>query len=262
MLTPGIITNQKTTMTIQKNVAGYWDTRAEGYSLRTIDEIKSPKGEAWVKLIKELLTLPAGSAVADMGCGAGFLALAAARAGLTATGFDVSEGMLEEARANAEALRLTVRFQKADITQTHCPDRSFDAVLSRNAVWNLPAPEAALREWFRILKPGGKLLYADGNHYRYLDDPLWLAAKEKADHSYGHAKQFVLGVDTSPMEAIAKTLPLTRVSRPGWDTETLLAAGFGRVTVLEPQCLTVTDPTSGAPRTLITDFLVLAQKPL
>ena len=89
--------------------------------------------------------------------------------------------MLEEARANAEALRLTVRFQKADITQTHCPDRSFDAVLSRNAVWNLPAPEAALREWVRILKPGGKLLYADGNHYRYLDDPLWLAAKEKAD---------------------------------------------------------------------------------
>ena len=217
-------------MTIQKDIAGYWDTRAEGYSLRTIDEIKSPKGEAWVKRIKKLLTLPAGSAVADMGCGAGFLALAAARAGLTAT---ASEGMLEEARANAEALRLTVRFQKADITQTHCPDRSFDAVLSRNAVWNLPAPEAALREWFRILKPGGKLLYADGNHYRYLDDPLWLAAKEKADHSYGHAKQFVLGVDTSPMEAIAKTLPLT-----------------------------VTDPTSGAPRTLITDFLVLAQKPL
>ena len=166
-------------MTIQKDIAGYWDTRAEGYSLRTIDEIKSPKGEAWVKRIKELLTLPAGSAVADMGCGAGFLALAAARAGLTATGFDASEGMLEEARANAEALRLTVRFQKADITQTHCPDRSFDAVLSRNAVWNLPAPEAALREWFRILKPGGKLLYADGNHYRYLDDPLWLAAKEK-----------------------------------------------------------------------------------
>ena len=71
MLTPGIITNQKTTMTIQKNVAGYWDTRAEGYSLRTIDEIKSPKGEAWVKRIKELLALPAGSAVADMGCGAG-----------------------------------------------------------------------------------------------------------------------------------------------------------------------------------------------
>lgn len=166
-------------MTIQKDIAGYWDTRAEGYSLRTIDEIKSPKGEAWVKRIKELLTLPAGSAVADMGCGAGFLALAAARAGLTATGFDASEGMLEEARANAEALRLTVRFQKADITQTHCPDRSFDAVLSRNAVWNLPAPEAALREWFRILKPGGKLLYADGNHYRYLDDPLWLAAKKK-----------------------------------------------------------------------------------
>ena len=112
-------------MTIQKDVAGYWDTRAEGYSLRTIDEIKSPKGEAWVKRIKELLTLPAGSAVADMGCGAGFLALAAARAGLTSTGFDASEGMLEEARANAEALRLTVRFQKADITQTHCPDRSF-----------------------------------------------------------------------------------------------------------------------------------------
>ena len=92
------------TSSLPSRISGYWDTRAEGYSLRTIDEFDSGEGDRWVERLTRLLDLPPSARVADAGCGPGFLALAAARAGWQAVGFDASPGMLDEARKNAAAL--------------------------------------------------------------------------------------------------------------------------------------------------------------
>ena len=71
----------------------------------------------------------------------------------------------------------------------------------------------------------------------------------------------MLGVDTRPMEVIAGTLPLTERTRPGWDVEALLEAGFTDAAVLEPVLVRVTDPKTKAEATLIRDFMILAKKP-
>lgn len=43
------------------------------------------------------------------------------------------------------------------------PDETYDAVICRHLVWTLTKPEQARADWFRVLKPGGKLLVFDGD---------------------------------------------------------------------------------------------------
>jgi SAM-dependent methyltransferase len=42
---------------------------------------------------------------------------------------------------------------------------SFDLVISRHVLWTLPHPEAAIDEWIRVLRPGGRLAIVDGAQY-------------------------------------------------------------------------------------------------
>jgi len=106
-----------------------------------------------------------GEAVLDIGCGAGFDSLVAARmvgpAGRV-VGVDVTAGMIEKARANLALLGLkNVSFQVAEAESLPFPDNDFDVVIS-NGVFNLTLDKAkALQEAHRVLKPGGRLLLAD-----------------------------------------------------------------------------------------------------
>ena len=43
-------------------------------------------------------------------------------------------------------------------------------VVCRNLLWALENPEESLRQWKRVLKPDGFLIYQDANHYYYLFD--------------------------------------------------------------------------------------------
>ncbi|MDO5530906.1 class I SAM-dependent methyltransferase [Sutterella sp.] len=251
--------NPNATALLQQ-VSDYWDTRAEGYSIRTIDELQGPRGEAWSRKLFPALALPEGARVADIGCGPGLFALLAAKAGYKATGCDASPGMLARAKANAEAAGLECDFIEADATKLPFEDASLDAVISRYLVWNLPDPKAAFREWLRVLKPGGAILYADGNHYRYLTDADYARVHAEEATPYGHAGKFVLGVDTSPMERLARSLPLTGTDRPGWDIETLLELGCTDACVLEPELARTRDPRTGTEKAVITNFMVLAHK--
>src|SRR5262245_44745608 len=71
-----------------------------------------------------------GVRVLDVGCGAGQLALQAARAGAEVTGCDISTDRIEEARRRAAEEGLTVRFEQADPQSLPYGDREFDIVVS------------------------------------------------------------------------------------------------------------------------------------
>ncbi len=49
---------------------------------------------------------------------------------------------------------LSIDFQTGDAEHLPFEANTFDVVVSRNLVWTLPAPETAMREWHRVLKPG------------------------------------------------------------------------------------------------------------
>ena len=76
--------------------------------------------------------------------------------GLEITCLDYSPDMMSAARARAEHARIqNVRFVQGDVGALPFEDESFDIVLSLNGFHAFPDKEAAYRETFRVLKPGG-----------------------------------------------------------------------------------------------------------
>jgi len=109
--------------------------------------------------------LPEGATVLDIGCGAGFDTLLAARqVGPSGRVFaiDMTDAMLARARAGAEALGLdNVEVRHGYAEELPVEDSSVDVVIS-NGVLNLtPDKMAAMREVHRVLKPGGRFQIAD-----------------------------------------------------------------------------------------------------
>jgi len=106
-----------------------------------------------------------GESVLDIGCGGGVDALVAGT--LTGPsgrvlGIDMSSEMVTRARRNLSMTRLTnVSFQEASGESLPFPDQDFDVVISSGVFNLIPDKRKALREVFRVMKPGGRLLMAD-----------------------------------------------------------------------------------------------------
>src|SRR5262249_45381154 len=66
---------------------------------------------------------------------------------------------------------LDVHFEQGDAEQLPFPPGSFHLAVSRHVLWTLPHPEAALDEWIRVLRPGGRVVVIDGSQYNDASAP-------------------------------------------------------------------------------------------
>ena len=80
------------------------------------------------------------------------------RPGLTITAIDVSPGMIEQARDRAAAYPGSLTLQVMDLQALQFADATFDTAVTSCTLCSVPDPLRALRELYRCLKPGGRLL--------------------------------------------------------------------------------------------------------
>jgi SAM-dependent methyltransferase len=82
--------------------------------------------------------------------------------GHDAEGVDFAPAMLELARRNAAERDPAARFTEGEAGRLPFPDGTFDVVHARMVLWTQPDLDRTLREWLRVLRPGGRLVVVEG----------------------------------------------------------------------------------------------------
>jgi len=125
-----------------------------------------PEWGNWGQSDAELHLLPdemSGTDAIELGCGTGYVSGWMARRGARVTAIDVSPAQLATARRLAKAHGADITFLKGNAEATGLPDAAFDFAISEYgaAIWC--PPDLWLREAWRLLRPGGRLVFL-GNH--------------------------------------------------------------------------------------------------
>ena len=157
----------------------------------------SPLSAAKVDALIDLLELPVGADVLDVGCGKGEVLLRVmACYGATGTGLDLSESWLTEARARAEARVLpqppTFLLQDAN---TYVPPEPVDLAVCIGSSHAYGGYRDTLRALRQVIKPGGLLLIGEG-YWKQDPAPEYLALLEaSADELTDHAGNVAVAVE-------------------------------------------------------------------
>lgn len=139
-----------------------------------------------------------GDSVLDVGCGdglIGFGALDYVGPSGTVTFSDVSDDLLNECRSTAEALGVTAQcsFVKASADDlSPIRDESLDVVATRSVLIYLADKAPAFKEFFRVLKPGGRIS---------LFEPINRFGKTESDNLFRFR-----GFDVTPVQHLAKVV--------------------------------------------------------
>jgi SAM-dependent methyltransferase len=113
--------------------------------------------------IPRLLGINGASTVLEAGCGSGRYALhVAEQTGCTMLGVDLHADGVRNARRLTEAQGLRVRFDTCDLAQPlPFADGNFDAIYANDVMCHIRGRAEVLREYRRVTKPGGRLLFSD-----------------------------------------------------------------------------------------------------
>jgi SAM-dependent methyltransferase len=126
------------------------------------------------------LGITPGTRLLDVGCGAGQLALIAARAGAVVTGCDIATNWLEKAKLRAAAEGLDVAFEEGDAEALPYEDGQFDAVTSMFGAMFAPRPELVAAELARVCRPGGVIAMANWTPAGFIGQMFKIIAKHIA----------------------------------------------------------------------------------
>jgi ubiquinone/menaquinone biosynthesis C-methylase UbiE len=198
---------------VKQQVAAHWGRRAPGFDAGFGHSISTAaERAAWDRILDLALAGRGALDALDAGCGTGFLSFELAARGHRVTGVDFAPAMLAEARRKASERAVGMRFEEADAEHLPFPPGSFDFAISRHVLWTLPHPEAAIEEWIRVLRPGGRLVVIDGQFDPgFLVEPTHNARSSAEYAAIGDRLPFLGGRPREEIEALFRTHGLVGV---------------------------------------------------
>ncbi|HJO02476.1 MAG TPA: class I SAM-dependent methyltransferase [Acidobacteriota bacterium] len=151
--------------------AGYAEFASDLYAAIRAEAFGEDIGQhSWLTAMEhdgfiEWLDVDAGSRLLDVACGSGGPTLRiASRSGCRVHGVDIEAAAVRSAIQQAEGAGLAARarFDACDAgEQLPFSDQQFDALICVDAVTHLPDRARVFRDWARVLRPGGRLVFTD-----------------------------------------------------------------------------------------------------
>lgn len=143
-----------------------FDTVADGYDSPAMRYFSSS-----AENLANILHPAAGEKILDVATGTGEVAIACARAvlpGGNVIGIDLSERMLEQAKKKAVSMGAgNIDFFNMNAAMLDFKSDYFNHVVCGFGLFFLPDMSAALREWVRVTKPGGKIAFTSFTHQAF-----------------------------------------------------------------------------------------------
>src|SRR5712691_6605241 len=171
---PGMTAAQEQVNAYFQSQSSYWkDIYASSGVQGEIYRDRQAAVLAWI----DSLALAPGSKVLEIGCGAGFMAVALAERGFHVHAIDSTEAMVELARQHAaeSGKAALISLDVGDVYALAFEDGFFDLVIAIGVIPWLERVEWAIQEMARVSRPGGHVILTADNRARliYLFDP-WL----------------------------------------------------------------------------------------
>ena len=129
------------------------------------EEFEDYKREILKNLILKNINKKNKIKILDIETGNGFFATIMAEEGHNVTAIDSSSKTISliNNNNNLSKNKIKIDFRTMDKSSLDFNDKSFDLAISSNIVWELQSPEVSFREWRRVLKDDGILVYFDSN---------------------------------------------------------------------------------------------------
>ncbi|MDO9491516.1 class I SAM-dependent methyltransferase [Acetobacterium sp.] len=141
-------------MNVIKKIGEYWDER----SLVFDKEHDTEDLNAWGATLERLLGEDKNKSVLDLGTGTGFLANMTSKLGYSTIGIDISKEMMKLGVKHAKTVGSDTVFMEGNVLALPFMDNTIDFIINSRLIWTLVEPDVAIKEWLRILKPGGKIM--------------------------------------------------------------------------------------------------------
>ena len=226
-------------------VGRYWDANAEAWTKlsragydRSRDLFNTPQFLAIMPDIRGLSGL-------DIGCGEGHNTRLLAGRGARMTAVDISAKFLDYARQSEKESPLGIGYHHASAQALPFEDASFDFATAFMSLMDMPQPELAIREAYRVVRPGGFFQFSIC--HPCFQTPRWQWALDEAgerigivcgdyfERQDGRIEEWIYG---AAPEELKKKYPKFRIPRffrtlSEW-MNTLIDAGFTISRVQEP----------------------------